>query len=356
MRKLKTSELLPGMILAEDIFTYNNQRILTKGTELTDSLITRLEFYSILSAKVEDETASAKPVEEELSYFEQLRKSKSYVEFKVQFDHSVDSLRQKLDQLAAGSVDVNVTDLLEPTLNLIQSANGSHNIFDMLHTMREYDDSTYAHSLNVSLICYMIARWLRMDDEEIRLATMCGLLHDVGKTKIPDTIIKKPSKLTMDEYLLVKTHPLEGHKLLRAHIQNPHVLNSALMHHERCDGSGYPHGLTANKIDKFAKIVAIADAYEAMTAPRLYRGPMCPFQVVAIFEYEGLQKYEPSYILTFLENMVNTYLRTQVRLSDNSVGEVVFVNTHFLSRPIVKVGDTFHDLSKEDNLSIVSLV
>lgn len=356
MRKLRTSELVPGMILAEDIYTYNNQRILTKGTELTDNLITRLEVYSVLTAKVEDKTVTDTPIDEELSYFGHLRKSKNYVEFKMHFDQSVDSLRQKLDSLAQGNVNLNVPDLLDSTLNLIGSAQGSHNILDMLHTMRQYDDSTYAHSINVALVCYMLAKWLDMNEEQINIATMCGLLHDVGKIKMPDSIIKKPAQLTTDEFAIIKTHPLEGYQMLRSQVMNSHIANAALMHHERCDGSGYPHALVGSQIDMYAKIVSIADVYEAMTAPRIYRGPMCPFQVIAIFEYEGLQKYEPSYILTFLENIVNTYLRTNVKLNDGSIGEIVFINKQLLSKPVVKVGDTFHDLAKEPDLYIVSLI
>ena len=356
MRKLKTSELLPGMILAEDIYTYNDKRILTKGIELTDNLITRLEFYSIISVRVEDEMASSKSIDDEISYFEKLRSSRNYIEFKVHFDHSVDSLRLKLEKLAEGNVDLDVSTLLDSTLSLIGTAKGSYNIFDMLHNMRQYDDSTYAHSLNVALVCHVLAKWLNMSEADVNLATMCGLLHDVGKIKIPDEIIKKPAQLTADEFALIKTHPLEGYRMLETQDINEHVPKAALMHHERCDGSGYPHALTGDKIDKFAKIVAIADVYEAMTAPRIYRGPMCPFHVIEIFEDEGLQKYEPAYILTFLQNIVNTHLRTRVKLSNGETGEVVYINQNALSRPVVKVGETFHDLAKEHDLSIEAIL
>ena len=93
------------------------------------------------------------------------------------------------------------------------------------------------------------------------------------------------------------------------------------MHHEKCDGSGYPFGLKGNKIDPFAKIVAIADVYDAMTAARVYRGPLCPFQVIDIFEKEGLQKYEASFILKFLQNVVNTYINNRVLLSEEALAD-----------------------------------
>ena len=125
--------------------------------------------------------------------------------------------------------------------------------------MREYDDETYVHSMNVALICNIFARWLRMSEEEIAKATTSGLLHDIGKIKIPDSILKKPDKLTKQEFNIIKRHPQEGYRLLLDSKLDEDVLNAVLMHHERCDGSGYPFGLMANQIGTYAKMVAIAD-------------------------------------------------------------------------------------------------
>jgi HD-GYP domain-containing protein (c-di-GMP phosphodiesterase class II) len=128
------------------------------------------------------------------------------------------------------------------------------------------------------------------------------------------------------------------------------------MHHERCDGSGYPLGLGEDRINKYAKIVAIADVYDAMTAARIYRGPLCPFKVISIFETEGLQKYDGKYILTFLEHIATTYMNNRVRLSNGKEGEVVFMNRNSLSKPMIKCGKTFIDLSKEPDIYIETFV
>ena len=128
------------------------------------------------------------------------------------------------------------------------------------------------------------------------------------------------------------------------------------MHHERCDGSGYPLGLKADKIDKYAKLVAIADLYDAMTSPRVYRGPMCPFQVVEEFEREGLQKHDPKMILVFLENVVNTYLQNRVRLNNGLEGDVIYINRDHLARPTIQSGNDFIDLAEEQDLEIEALV
>ena len=114
---------------------------------------------------------------------------------------------------------------------------------------------------------------------------------------------------------------------------------AALMHHERCDGSGYPMGLTMEEIDDYALIIAIADVYDAMTAARSYRAPLCPFEVIAEFEKDGLQKYKPKYILTFLENIANAYQNNRVMLSDGTSARIVLLNHRRLSKPLVQLDD-----------------
>ena len=102
--------------------------------------------------------------------------------------------------------------------------------------------------------------------------------------------------------------------------------------------------------------MAIADVYDAMTSSRVYRGPMCPFSVIEIFEEEGFQKYDISYILTFLENIVNTYIPNPCRLSDGREGTIVMINKQRLSRPIVKCGNDYVNLADTTNLRIECLL
>ena len=212
------------------------------------------------------------------------------------------------------------------------------------------------HSMNVALICNIFARWLRMSEEEIAKATTSGLLHDIGKIMIPESILKKPDKLTKQEFNIIKRHPQEGYRLLLGSKLDEDVLNAVLMHHERCDGSGYPFGLMANQIGTYAKMVAIADVYDATTSARVYRGPLCPFSAISIFEDEGLQKYDPRFIMTFLENVVNTYLLNNVRLTNGTVGTVVFIHKDKLSSPTIRTAGGFVDLSTQSNLQIEALI
>lgn len=367
MKRVSLANLVPGMVTAEDVFTYNNQLIVAKNTSLTDKIITRLEFYSILSVRVADPpeegfapvaeaSASAEAPTQYMSYSEQIQASPEFKEFKANFEASIDSMKNNLNDIVKKGAPIDVRQSLEQTTKLFETGKNNFSFFSMLHNMRQYDDLTYAHMMNVALICRVLAEWLHFSEADIEMATLCGLFHDIGKLAIPDSIIKKPDKLTDEEYKIIKTHTKEGYDILLKQNINDHIKMAALMHHERCDGSGYPLGLSSGKIDKFAKLVSIADVYDAMTAARVYRGPLCPFTVIEIFEKEGLQRYETEYILCFLENVVLTYMNNRVRLNDGREGDIIYINKATLSRPMVKCGEDFVDLSKEKELSIVEIL
>jgi putative nucleotidyltransferase with HDIG domain len=212
------------------------------------------------------------------------------------------------------------------------------NIFDMLLNMHNKDESVYSHCIDVALISNVLARWLHFSEADQMMATACGLFHDVGKFMLPTGVLRKPGKLTPEEFEIVKTHTTEGFHLLGRYNSIPEpVKNTALMHHEKCDGSGYPYGLTGDEIDKFSKIVTIADIFDAMTSERVYRSAMCPFTVIKYFEDDGIQKYDMKYILTFLENVSNSYLNHRVTLSNGMEGNVIFINHDNYSKPVIRM-------------------
>lgn len=375
MKRVLLSSLVPGMVTAEDVYSYNDQLIIAKNTPLTDSLITRLEFFSIMSIRIdetmtttdiasireganepENKSKETSPNDSTRPFSQHIKESEEYKQFKVNFDEAILDFKSCVNDIVEKQTPINTASVFADTVSILQKEGSTYTFFNMLHNMRDYDDLTYAHCMNVALICHVFANWLHMSEEEIEIATLSGLFHDIGKLTIPENIIKKPDRLSDEEYRIIKTHTVEGYNILKDQKINDHIKLAALMHHERCDGGGYPLGVTANKIDKFAKIVAIADVYDAMTAARVYRGPLCPFKVIEIFEREGLQRYETEYILCFLENVVLTYMNNRVRLSDGRQGDIVFLNKQRFSQPMIKSGDTFIDLSKEKNVHIVELI
>jgi putative nucleotidyltransferase with HDIG domain len=292
----------------------------------------------------------------EETYYEEILKSEAFRHFQLAYQNTVSGFKDSLDNIVTGQKNIDTEQLLNEVHKILSQCDTSIALFDMLHCMRQYDDTTYIHSLNVSLICNIIGRWLNYSKEDLEVLTLSGLLHDIGKLMIPNDIITKPAKLTEDEFSTVKTHTIRGYNLLKDKPIDPRIMRVALMHHERCNGSGYPYGLTGNKIDPFAKLVSIADVYDAMTCARVYRGPLCPFEVINVFETEGFSKYDPKYILTFLEGIVQTYINNNVRLSNKQEGEIVLINRLDLSRPVVMAGNQFIDLSKRRDLYIEALI
>ncbi len=356
MPRLSTQDLIPGMVTAEDVFSFNNQLIIPMGMTLNDKAITKLEFYSVSYVNIKADSIQPKEEPETPpTYSERIRASEEYKRFKKEYEAEIEDFKSSVNDIITKNVLDTDALLQQPEKLLDESSNGLH-IFDMLHNMRMYDDPSYAHCLNVALICNVFGTWIKMNEEDIKTLTLCGLLHDIGKLMIPEAIIKKPAKLTTEEYDVIKTHSLEGYNKLKNMNIDDHIKNAALMHHERCDGTGYPFGLKANRIDRFARIVSIADVYDAMTSARVYRGPLCPFQVISIFEQEGLQKYDPEYILIFLGYVVNTYMNNRVRLSNGMEGDIVLINKMDLSKPMVKCGNHYIDLSHEHGLYVETIL
>lgn len=358
MKTIPTEYLVPGMTLAEDVITQNNQVIAGRATILTDKLIARLEFYKIEAVKVSteqfDTEATAAVVKPK--YSEKVKSSEEFQTFSKKLDSTTANFSSKLAELLEGDAPLDMDSLYQNVIDIIPESATTINIFDMIHNTREHNDPVYAHSINVALIANILGRWLDFSDEDLKVLTVAGLLHDVGKSRIPENILNKPGKLSSSEFEIIKNHPIYGHNLLKGRGMDSRILNATLQHHERSDGSGYPNGLKDDEIDSFAKIIAIADVYDAMTASRDFRSSTCPFKVVALFEQEGLGKYDPHYILIFLERIVLTYINNNVQLSDGRIGEVVMINKLNLSRPIVKIGEEFVDLSTKKDLIIESIV
>lgn len=359
MKEYQTKDLLPGMVTAIPVRTKRGQLIINPNVELTRTLISRLEFYGIASVQITENKQVATPMEtpkdpayfpakspvsapspvSDASYSQKLKSSPEFKRFQVDFTLRSQDLKNCFDAYLSDGGTVNKEELLSKTISLVSPKQTTLDVFDMLHNMRQVNDSTYAHSLNVAIISRIIGKWLHFSNEELDTLTLAGLLHDIGKTKIPDEVLNKDGKLTDEEFQMIRNHPKYGYDILKSQPLNSHIKKAALMHHERCDGSGYPMGLTMEEIDDYALIIAIADVYDAMTAARSYRAPLCPFEVIAEFEKDGLQKYKPKYILTFLENIANAYQNNRVMLSDGTSARIVLLNHRRLSKPLVQLDD-----------------
>ncbi len=355
-----TSELKEGMITLTDTYSTKGQIILSKNTVLTKSIINKLIANSVLMVEIDDQTVEADTGMDFMSNFtideQAIVNTPEYKKFKNRYNKNISIMSEHLNDIVNKNAPIEVDTMLNNALNIMDVTNSPLSIFTMISTLKNYDDSTFNHSLNVALICNIFGQWLDFSEEDTKILTACGLFHDIGKLLIPEEIINKPGKLTPEEFEIIKTHSRKGYELLKERKADIHIQYAALMHHEKCDGSGYPLGLTEERIDKFAQIVTIADIYEAMTAKRVYRDALSPFTVIHNFEENGLKKYNPKYLLTFLERVVNSYINCKVKLSNGEEGDIVYINKVSLANPLIKTKESFIDLSKESNISIASIL
>ncbi len=359
-QRIPTIQAAPGMIVADDVYTFNNQLIISAGTSLTDKMITRLKFYSIknvlISLAENSNGISPAPFIRE-TYSEQVKNTIEFKQFNENLVNTSEQFKSKLNDIIVDqSKEIDTDELLNDVGNVLNNVRNGIHMFDMLHCMREYDDETYVHSVNVALICNILGRWLHFTRKDLDTVTLCGLLHDVGKILTPKELISKPGVLSAEEYETVKLHTLKGYNVLREKHLNIHIQMAAMMHHERCDGSGYPMGIKSDQIDQMAKVVMIADVYDAMTSARVYRGPLCPFEVIHVFQSEGLIKFDPKYIMTFLDHVNSTYLGYRVRLNDQRKGTIIMMDRNNMSRPVIECGNQYIDLSKENDLFIEAIL
>ncbi|MCR5700611.1 MAG: HD-GYP domain-containing protein [Lachnospiraceae bacterium] len=366
VKLLMLHNVTKGMKIAEDVYK-GSQLIVKKNKEVTQEVLDVLHFSDIISVTVydgkDDETPKPtpeKPANETKnaapSHSERLRQTETFKKFEESFHETTDKFKVALNDIARNQNAVPVDDLFASANNIMEHATNTYQLMDILSNIRYFDDSTYAHSLNVALLANILGRWLRFNDEELKNITVSGMLHDIGKVLLPKEIIQKPSGLTEEEYQIVKSHPMEGYKVLMSKGVDENMANAALFHHEKCDGSGYPNGFTGDQICDTAKIIAIIDVYEAMTANRVYRDGICPFKVIRIFEDEGYAKYDPKYMLPFLRGIADTYLHNNVLLSDGRDGEIILTNTTTPSKPSLMVGGQFVDLSKTPGLTIEKIL
>lgn len=340
------------MVIGKDLYTSGGIMIIPAGIVLTDAIIEHLKALGVDSVVI-DENADADQYVPEISAID----AEQFKKFNESYVMSRDKLNNTFGRILNKNIDKGeIQQMLDESWQVLGKSYNSYNTLGMLYSMRNYSDTTYMHSINVGMIASLIGKWLGWSEDDIKTLNACGMFHDIGKLLIAKDILDKPDKLTDEEYEIMKSHTVKGYRILADMGLDKRILNCTIMHHERCDGTGYPLGLTGGKIDRFAKVVAIADVYEAMTANRVYRGPICPFDVIALFENEGFHIYETEYLLTFLQNIVDSYLHTHVKLNNGEHAEIVLINRQRGSKPVVMTtGGKPVDLSKEPSLKIAQV-
>ncbi len=207
-----------------------------------------------------------------------------------------------------------------------------------LARLKTVDDYTYMHSVAVCAMMVGLAKQLGMDAEQVRLAGMAGLMHDLGKAPMPMEVLNKPGKLTDAEFNIIKTHPSEGHRmLLTGRDVSPVVLDVCLHHHEKTDGSGYPKGLKADQISLFAKMGAVCDVYDAITSNRPYKLGWDPAESLRKMAEWASGHFDGKVFQAFVKSLGIYPIGSLVKLTSGRLGVVIEQTGKSLTTPTVKV-------------------
>lgn len=231
----------------------------------------------------------------------------------------------------------------------IQELSINNSISNVILSLSKKDNYTYRHSIGVAVLSYLLGKWLGMEKMELKNLAIAGLLHDLGKIKISDSILNKPSRLSTGEYTEIKLHTNWGYELIR---NLPEITEQqalvAFQHHEREDGSGYPLGVSGDQINYFSKIVAVADVFHTMISERVYKKPVPLYQVFQELYQHSFGLFDPTIVRCFIKNIMSKLVGDNVLLSDGLVARIVMIHPDDLINPLVEIEGRFYDLRKSE--------
>ncbi len=209
--------------------------------------------------------------------------------------------------------------------------------------LKSADDYTYLHSVSVCALMVALGRELKMDPDQCRQAGIAGLLHDMGKARVPLEVLNKEGKLTDAEFDVMRSHPQWGYDLIKqAGLEHEAALDVALHHHERFDGTGYPHRLAGEQISIMARMGAVCDVYDAVTSERCYKMAWQP--AAALRRMASWQGHFDKSVFQAFVKVVGIYpVGSLVRLRSNRLAVVLEQGEGSLLKPVVRVFYSIND-------------
>ncbi|MEY8764430.1 MULTISPECIES: HD-GYP domain-containing protein [Clostridium] len=310
-------------ILGKSILTNDGQVLLRAGVELNGNYIKKLKELGVLYIYVEDERLEDVEVEDE--------KLAQLKQFTIK---SMSNILANIHDFNGKKLKDSLSDVEDMINYIIELGDVNKSLYDI----QTYDNYTFIHSIDVCIMASFLgisAGYNKWDLKEIGVG---AALHDVGKTKVPVSILNKKDKLTGDEFREIKKHPIYGSELLKKNFAiSDNVIKVVEQHHERVDGKGYPYGLNSNQITKFAKLVCICDVYDAVSNDRCYRKKFRPNDAYELILSGSGSSFDRKLVCYFKNTFAIYPLGCCIKLSNKIEGYVVRQNRGFPDRPVIRV-------------------
>ncbi|KGP91656.1 histidine kinase [Pontibacillus chungwhensis BH030062] len=355
MRLLSTLSLEPGYELAKPIYNAKGKVLIHSGVLLTEKMIERLNGFGITYVYIEDE--STEDIVTEFPIHDSVRTQA--LDRITETFNKIKSSSSIKDSFIFDRTGEKMNEVVRKILSDIQS---HHKAVSLLSDVFAYDDYIFTHSLNVTIYTLALGTELGLPSRKLEELGFGAILHDVGKVQVPKEVLLKPGRLNEEEFNLIKEHSEAGFNMLRSAPSVPLVAaHCAFQHHERLDGSGYPRGLCDQDIHYYAKILAIADVFDAVTSNRVYRRAMLPHEGLEILYSGAGTKFDLHMVEAFRRSVAVYPNGLSVILSDGRKGIVSEQNSNISDRPQVRIleenGQPVHsyyelDLSKALNIVI----
>lgn len=346
MRIIPVECVRNGSFLGKTIYDSEGRILLREGIPLKDTLLKKIKENNIHQIYVVDEYSN---IEIDDVIKPELRQ-KSIKTLKEVFININKASKSNLIVDKEHYID-SVNNIAEEILNNILD---NENIMLSLVDIKNMDNYTYQHSVNVAIISVVIGVGLKLSKRDLLNLCIGALLHDIGKAFIPNDIIKKPSSLTEEEFKLIKTHPQKGYDYL---FNNFNISSSSKLiikqHHERVDGLGYPNKLKSDSIFRLSKIVSIADVYDALTSNRPYRKPIHANDAVEYIMAHSGTVFDHKLVTVFTKFIVPYPIGTIVELSTGDTCIVENNNFRYPLRPIVKILESSDEARKGKTIDLL---
>ena len=360
-------ELIEGMVFGDDVIDKEGRLLVSKNTVLTIETLEKLKKFSsrkVFSMKVLLSELNIKTVvklengsvQEVASSQIKMEHTKERLVIKEKFEEMHKSIKQSFDELSRNNTSPKVKKELDNTVEEIKN-NLSVNIelLNEILDVKATDEYLYNHSLNVAVISNLIGGWIGLEQKDLDILILAGLVHDIGKLRVDPAILNKPGKLTDEEFAEMKKHPEYSYQMLmEMGYKDNAILKAVTFHHEKEDGSGYPLKISGDKITIHAKILAIADIFDAMTSNRVYKARVSPFKVLEMFQNQNFGKLDYKIIMVFIKRFTENYVGSEVILSNNQRAKIVSLNAYEITKPLLVTSEgKFIDISREREVQIL---